>query len=60
MHAVQIEINRSLYLNEERIERNAHFAQIQTRIGAAAHALSSIDIGFLLPPGRRDRPLAAE
>lgn len=60
LHALQIEINRSLYLQEERIERTARFAQIQARIGAAAAALSSIDIGDLLPSGRRETPWAAE
>ncbi|HEY1836710.1 MAG TPA: N-formylglutamate amidohydrolase [Rhizomicrobium sp.] len=60
LHALQIEINRSLYLNEERIERTARFGQIQERIGTAAAALASIDIGFLRPGGRRETPWAAE
>jgi N-formylglutamate amidohydrolase len=60
VHALQIEINRSLYLNEERIERGPRFAQIQARIGSAVHALSAIDIAFLKPAGRRDTPWAAE
>jgi N-formylglutamate deformylase len=60
VHALQIEINRSLYLNEERIERGPRFSQIQTQIGAAARALCAIDIAFLKPSGRREAPWAAE
>jgi N-formylglutamate deformylase len=59
-HALQIEINRALYLNEERIERGPRFTQIQARIGAVIHALSAIDIAFLKPSGRREAPWAAE
>jgi N-formylglutamate deformylase len=60
VHALQIEINRSLYLKEEYVERSAQFAHIKARIGAAVRALSSIDIAFLKPPGRRETPWAAE
>jgi N-formylglutamate amidohydrolase len=59
-HALQIEVNRALYLNEERIERGPRFAQIQTRIGTALRALCAIDIAFLKPSGRREMPWAAE
>ena len=59
-HALQVEINRALYLNEERIERGPRFAQVQTRIGAALQTLCAIDIGFLKPTARRDASWAAE
>jgi N-formylglutamate amidohydrolase len=59
-HALQIEINRALYLNEERIERGPRFSQVQKRIAAALHALCAIDIAFLKPSGRRETPWAAE
>jgi N-formylglutamate amidohydrolase len=59
-HALQIEINRALYLNEERIERSLRFAQVRSRIGAALRALCAIDIAFLKPSGRRETPWAAE
>jgi N-formylglutamate deformylase len=58
VHALQIEINRSLYLNEERIERSPGFARIQMRIGAALRALVAVDVAFLKP--RRETPWAAE
>ena len=58
VHALQIEINRSLYLNEERIEKNARFADARTRIGAAIRAITTADAAFLKP--RRETPWAAE
>jgi N-formylglutamate amidohydrolase len=35
VHALQIEINRALYLDEERVERGAGFAEIRHRVAAA-------------------------
>src|SRR6202012_2504962 len=58
VHALQIEINRALYLDEERIERTARFANIAARIADALSELTAIDIGLLR--GGRSAPLAAE
>ena len=38
-HALQVEINRGLYLDEERVERGAHFAEIRRRISSALRDL---------------------
>lgn len=38
-HAFQIEINRSLYMNEARLEKLASFSEIQMRIGKVISAL---------------------
>ncbi|HEY3639352.1 MAG TPA: N-formylglutamate amidohydrolase [Rhizomicrobium sp.] len=35
VHAIQIEINRALYLDEERVERGARFAETRIRVAAA-------------------------
>jgi len=40
LHALQIEINRSLYMDERRIERGAGFADIARRIGVFLARLS--------------------
>ena len=45
-HALQIEVNRGLYLDEERIERAARFDDVAVRIGTALHEL--VKIGCLL------------
>lgn len=39
VHALQIEINRALYLDEERIERGPHFETIAARLSSALRAL---------------------
>lgn len=57
-HALQIEINRALYLDEERIEPNARFADVAHRIGEALHDLTAIEPSLLRPTGTRS--LAAE
>lgn len=57
-HALQIEINRALYLDEERIEPNARFADIAHRIGAALRDLTAIEPALLRPAVTR--ALAAE
>jgi N-formylglutamate deformylase len=43
VHALQIEINRGLYLNEERVERTESFAEIAARITAALRDLARIN-----------------
>jgi N-formylglutamate deformylase len=58
VHALQIEINRALYLDEERIERTAQFEAIAARIADALRDLTAIDAGLLR--GGRATPLAAE
>ena len=51
-HAVQIEIDRSLYMNEKLIRPNANFRSFQKLIASIASEISEI--------GRREQPLAAE
>lgn len=41
-HALQIEINRALYLDEERVEPRAEFAHVAARIGGAIRGLVAI------------------
>jgi N-formylglutamate amidohydrolase len=41
-HALQIEINRALYMDEMRIEKNAGFADLKTAIGGLIAALARI------------------
>jgi N-formylglutamate deformylase len=43
IHALQIEINRGLYLHEERVERTQRFAEVRSAIGAALRDLMSLD-----------------
>ncbi|HUO97531.1 MAG TPA: N-formylglutamate amidohydrolase [Rhizomicrobium sp.] len=56
MHALQIEVSRALYLDEERIEASARFAEIRERLTAALARLVQFDAAALRPR----RPLAAE
>jgi N-formylglutamate deformylase len=59
VHALQIEVNRTLYLDEARIERHARFAETRARLGEALGKLVAVDTNVLIqnPP----RPsLAAE
>ncbi|MBV8977160.1 MAG: N-formylglutamate amidohydrolase [Alphaproteobacteria bacterium] len=56
VHALQIEINRALYLDEERIERRADFDRLKTRLKSAMAAFAQLD-WTCLPP---QRALAAE
>ncbi|WP_370272236.1 N-formylglutamate amidohydrolase [Pseudooceanicola nitratireducens] len=51
-HAVQLEIDRSLYMDEARIEPRADFAEFQALIAGVAAELAEI--------GRAARPLVAE
>lgn len=55
-HALQIELNRALYLDEERVERKASFAEIRYRVGRALRDL----MAFTLPDATGVMPLAAE
>jgi N-formylglutamate amidohydrolase len=58
VHALQIEINRKLYLNESSIEPGANFDNIQSRLNQALASLTAIDLDKL-EPGKA-LPLAAE
>jgi N-formylglutamate deformylase len=56
IHALQIEINRGLYLDEERVEKTVSFAGIKGRLTAALRQMVQFDWSRLLPA----HPLAAE
>ena len=56
IHALQIEVNRALYMDEERVEKTACFTEIRDRLTAALAALLCFNAEALRPP----RPLAAE
>jgi N-formylglutamate amidohydrolase len=56
-HALQIEINRSLYLNENTIQRRAGFEGVQKRLTEALTHLVRIDLATL---GNKSFPQAAE
>jgi N-formylglutamate amidohydrolase len=43
IHALQIEINRALYLNEEAIEQSGAFREVEAHIAAALRSLAMID-----------------
>ncbi len=58
VQALQIEISRALYLDEERIVPNAQFASLRARVGDALRALLSADLSTIGLP--RATPLAAE
>jgi N-formylglutamate deformylase len=51
-HAVQVEINRSLYMNEQRIEPNQNFEVVRGAVRAAVAEIARI--------GQERMPLAAE
>ena len=57
VHALQIEINRALYLDEDRVERGIRFSEIRRRVAGALRDLVSFR-----GPQTRDQaaPLAAE
>jgi N-formylglutamate deformylase len=57
VHAIQIEINRALYLDEERIARGPRFEQIHSRLTEALTRLVAIEPALLT---RRRHNLAAE
>lgn len=57
-HALQIELNRALYLNEEHITKRPAFASVQTRLMRAIGHLTEIALSELTVPGAL--PQAAE
>jgi len=44
VHALQVEINRGLYLDEDRVERGARFEQVRGAIGEALRVFLSFDV----------------
>ncbi|HEY1633034.1 MAG TPA: N-formylglutamate amidohydrolase [Rhizomicrobium sp.] len=60
VHALQIEINRALYLDEERVEPAPRFEKFRASLEDAIGELTAIDRALLMPSGARDMPLAAE
>ena len=56
VHALQIEINRALYMDEEHIEKSARFDEIRERLMAALTRFLGFDCSALHPR----RPMAAE
>lgn len=51
-HAVQVEIDRSIYMSERNIRRNGHFEEVRLRLRNVIAEISEI--------GQEQRPLAAE
>jgi N-formylglutamate amidohydrolase len=47
VHALQVEINRSLYLDEERVARGTKFAEVQMRIARVLADLTAMDVSLL-------------
>lgn len=58
IHALQIEVNRALYLDEERIVVTDDYPAVQARLIAALSDLTTIDAALLRP--QRGMALAAE
>jgi N-formylglutamate deformylase len=56
-HALQIEINRSLYLNEDSLGRRPAFDAVKQKLTEALTRLTALPLGSL---NRRNPPLAAE
>ncbi|HVV29235.1 MAG TPA: N-formylglutamate amidohydrolase, partial [Rhizomicrobium sp.] len=50
-HALQIEINRALYLDEDRITRKPAFETVRARLTRAMRHLTAIPHALLGPPG---------
>ncbi len=57
-HALQIEVNRGLYLDEEEVRPNGHFEALKGRLAAALGELVSFETASLRP--QRPSSLAAE
>jgi N-formylglutamate amidohydrolase len=52
VHALQVEINRALYLDEERVTRGPRFGEVQARLSAVLRELTALEIGALRGPIR--------
>jgi N-formylglutamate amidohydrolase len=55
LHAIQIEVNRGLYMNERTLQKSAGFAALAADLARFAAGLTAMPRGDLL-----DLPLAAE
>src|SRR5262249_390730 len=51
VHALQVEINRALYLDEERIAKGPRFEAVHMRLNEARHRLSPFSPGSWSPAG---------
>ena len=60
VHSLQIEINRSLYLEEEYVEPGPRFDDVRERIGEALAHFTALEPGALRAPRSRPLPWAAE
>jgi len=49
LHAIQLELNRAIYMDERRRERGPRFAQVAADFAALADALASVPLGDLGP-----------
>jgi N-formylglutamate deformylase len=58
VHALQVEVNRSLYLDEDRIAKSSDFTRLKERVTASLRHLLALEPGQLAPI--RPSALAAE
>ena len=49
LHAIQLELNRAIYMDERRRERGPRFAQVVADFAAVADALAAVPLGDLGP-----------
>ena len=49
LHAIQLELNRAVYMDERRRERGARFAQVATDFAVLADALATVPFDDLGP-----------
>ena len=49
LHAIQLELNRAIYMDERRRERGPRFAQVMADFAAVAEALAAVPLGDLGP-----------
>ena len=49
LHAIQLEFNRAVYMDERRRERGPNFAQVAADFGALADVLATVPLGDLGP-----------
>ena len=49
LHAIQLELNRAIYMDERRRERGPRFAQVVADFASLADALAAVPLGDLGP-----------
>jgi len=49
LNAIQLEINRALYMDEQRYERSAHFERVAADLESVARRLGEIPLDELRP-----------